>query len=779
MSSNIDLSSVWPEWHVVRRINNGSFGVVYEAIRTDHNVESRSAIKVISIPQEEAEMESLFAAGLSPYDTEAYLKEIVEEFTNEIQIMESFKGSQNIVSVEDYKVVEKTDRVGWNIFIRMELLTPLNTYISDKTLSESDVIELGCDMCSALERCAQRNVIHRDIKPGNIFINEFGDYKLGDFGIARKLENMTSGLSQKGTYNYMAPEVVKGNRYDATVDIYSLGIVLYWLLNKRRLPLVNTEKKLLSPRDVEAANHRRLDGEPLPAPCNASPEMAEVVLKACNPDASKRFATATEMKKALRNVAEGKNKEGNGAGGPQGAGNAAPQGAPYGAGGRNAAGGQNAAPQRAGSGPAQSPVHEPGAEPYSVSFGERNGQIYVRGSQGDTVYMGGPQRGPIPKNSAQGPSSVMVSTFGERKKSNKPIIIAVMFAAVVLLGGGILIRISSIRNNRDSQEVVVESSESVDSIEAADSAEGTEPAEGTAASEETPAEETPVAAAPTEDAAAAEAENVGAEQGTPIEWRDPVLEAKVRSITGNYAKDFLTTDAELITSLDLTTDKDLADSDKIHDISDLAAFKNLRVLKLDGNSVEDISTVSGLTNLQYISVRDNNVRDISPIEGLEALEGLDLTDNYIYDLSAVRRLTRLKDLRFGGNEVTDLSPLVNLTNLTILRFSDNRVSNLAPLMNLTELTALRFSDNEVNSISVLSGLTKLRELWFYNNFVEDISVLSDLTELEYLYMGGNEISDASAVMNLYNLKELSLDGNKISSDQISRIRENIPDCVIE
>ena len=705
MSSNIDLSSVWPEWQVVRRINNGSFGVVYEAIRTDHNVESRSAIKVISIPQEEAEMESLFAAGLSPYDTEAYLKEIVEEFTNEIQIMESFKGSQNIVSVEDYKVVEKTDRVGWNIFIRMELLTPLNTYISDKTLSESDVIELGCDMCSALERCAQRNVIHRDIKPGNIFINEFGDYKLGDFGIARKLENMTSGLSQKGTYNYMAPEVVKGNRYDATVDIYSLGIVLYWLLNKRRLPLVSTEKKLLSPRDVESANRRRLDGEPLPAPCNASPEMAEVVLKACNPDASKRFATATEMKKALRNVAEGKSKEGDGAGGPQG--------------------------------------------------------------------------GPIPQNSAQGPSSVMVSTFGERKKSNKPIIIAVMFAAVVLLGGGILIRISSIRNSRDSQEVVAESSESVDSIEAADSAEGTEPAEGTAASEETPAEETPVAAAPAEDAAAAEAENVGAEQGTPIEWRDPVLEAKVRSITGNYAKDFLTTDAELITSLDLTTDKDLADSDKIHDISDLAAFKNLRVLKLDGNSVEDISTVSGLTNLQYISVRDNNVRDISPIEGLEALEGLDLTDNYIYDLSAVRRLTSLKDLRFGGNEVTDLSPLVNLTNLTILRFSDNRVSNLAPLMNLTELTALRFSDNEVNSISVLSGLTKLRELWFYNNFVEDISVLSDLTELEYLYMGGNEISDASAVMNLYNLKELSLDGNKISSDQINRIRENLPDCVIE
>ena len=244
------ISAVWPEWKKVKCINRGSFGVVYEAVRTDHGVESRAAIKVISIPQNDAELESLRSAGLSADATKTYLQEVVNDFANEIRLMESFKGFQNIVSVEDYKVVERNDRVGWDIYIRMELLTPLNTYISDKVLSEREVIELGCDICSALERCAQRNVIHRDIKPDNIFINEFGDYKLGDFGIARKLENMTSGLSQKGTYNYMAPEVEKGYSYDATVDIYSLGIVLYWLLNKRRLPFVSTEKKLLSPRDL-------------------------------------------------------------------------------------------------------------------------------------------------------------------------------------------------------------------------------------------------------------------------------------------------------------------------------------------------------------------------------------------------------------------------------------------------------------------------------------------------------------------------------------------------
>ena len=689
MNSNIDLSAAWPEWKTVRRINRGSFGVVYEAVRTDHDVESRAAIKVISIPQDEAELESMRSAGLSVDATKTYLQEVVNDFANEIRLMESFKGCQNIVSVEDYKVVEKTDGVGWDIYIRMELLTPLNTYISDKALSEREVIELGCDICSALERCAQRNVIHRDIKPDNIFINEFGDYKLGDFGIARKLENVTSGLSQKGTYNYMAPEVEKGSSYDATVDIYSLGIVLYWLLNKRRLPFVSTEKKLLSPRDLVTANRRRLDGEPLSAPCNASPAMAEVILKACDPDPRKRFSSAEEMKNALKTVAEGSNT-------------------------------------------AQNPLEETVDVRHSAMRREQDGTISV--------------------HKAQSPSPAVVNTFGGRKKSSKPIIIAAIIAVVLMLGGGTFIVLGNRVKESSPKKEIVESSENADSAEETDPANETDSAENTVSPEQTPE-----ATAPTNEAVTGESENAGAEQETAIYWGDPVLEAKVRAITGNFEKDFLTKDAEQITVLDLSTDKDLPNTEKIHDISALAAFKNLKQLNLDGNSVEDIS----------------------PVAELYALEVLDLTDNSIYDLSPVRRLTGLKELRFGGNEVADISAVVNLTNLSILRFSDNHVSSLAPLMNLTHLTVLRFSDNEVSSINVLEGMTELRELWFYNNYVEDISVLSELTELEYLYMIGNEISDASAVMNLYNLKELGLTRNNISNDQISQIKEAIPECVIK
>lgn len=307
--ANDILNNVWPEWQIVRRLGRGSYGTVYEAVRKDLRVERRAAIKVISIPQNEAEIDSLCSNGVPEDDVKTYLQRVVDEFIDGIQLMESFKGVQNIVNVEDYTVVEKTDAIGWEIYIRMELLTPINTYTRDKSLTEQEVIKLGCDICTALERCASRNIIHRNIKPENIFINSFGDFKLGDFGIARKPEQEAGGLFQKGTYHsmaYMAPEAEKSTRYDATADLYSLGLVLYRLLNGNRLPFLETEQQLLDPNERMAAIRRRMEGEPLPAPCDASPEMANILLFACAHDPGNRFSTATAMKNALMNAANSK-----------------------------------------------------------------------------------------------------------------------------------------------------------------------------------------------------------------------------------------------------------------------------------------------------------------------------------------------------------------------------------------------------------------------------------------------------------------------------------------
>lgn len=297
-----DLSDIWPDWRIERKIEKGSYGTVYQAIRNESGIESRAAIKVISVPSDQSEMNALRLDGMTYEESRTYFRNIVNDFVEEIRLMDTFKGVQNIVSVEDYKVVEKKDEIGWNIYIRMELLTPLNNYLSDKMLDEKDVVKLGTDICNALEMCGKYNVIHRDIKPENIFLNKFGHFKLGDFGIARRLESKSTGMSTKGTPNYMAPEIVRYEKYDSRVDIYSLGIVLYRFLNANRLPFVETEKQILSYNERKAALDRRLSGESLPAPSQASPALAAVVLKACAYNPDDRYATAKQFSEALANA---------------------------------------------------------------------------------------------------------------------------------------------------------------------------------------------------------------------------------------------------------------------------------------------------------------------------------------------------------------------------------------------------------------------------------------------------------------------------------------------
>ena len=102
------IEQIWPEWQVEKQLGKGSFGAVYQAVRRDNNIESRAAIKVISIPANNSELDSLRAEGLSIDDAKTYFHGVVNDFADEIRLMESLKGTPNIVGVEDYKVVERT-----------------------------------------------------------------------------------------------------------------------------------------------------------------------------------------------------------------------------------------------------------------------------------------------------------------------------------------------------------------------------------------------------------------------------------------------------------------------------------------------------------------------------------------------------------------------------------------------------------------------------------------------------------------------------------------------
>lgn len=297
----MDINQVWPEWHEDCVLGEGSFGKVYRAKRVEYGRTFYSAIKVLTVPKGPQEIKLARTQGLNDNEIYNYFRGVVDNLLNEITLMDNLKGAQNIVGIEDYRIIEREGEIGWDIFIRMELLTPFDSFVSAPDFSQRDVIKLGVDICTALESCEQNYIIHRDIKPDNIFISRFGEYKLGDFGIARKLETTQANLSRKGTLNYMAPEVYKSEEYGSNVDIYSLGLVLYTLLNNNRIAFLPPYPQPITYTDNEEALSKRLSGQPVPYPCNAGPSLGAVIAKACAYNPRERYQTATEFKNALIN----------------------------------------------------------------------------------------------------------------------------------------------------------------------------------------------------------------------------------------------------------------------------------------------------------------------------------------------------------------------------------------------------------------------------------------------------------------------------------------------
>ena len=295
-------------WHIVRKIGSGSFGTVYEIAREDFGSQYRAALKVISIPQSEQDLSQIRKnIGKDEGSLEIYFKSVASEIVKEFEMMYKLKGFSNIVSYEDHEVRKHQDGIGWDIIIRMELLTPLDVYRKEHVMDRTDVIRLGIDICKALERCERYDIVHRDIKPANIFVSDQGDFKLGDFGIARTIEahDAMMELSQKGTINYMAPEIYRGNHYDFRVDLYSLGIMMYRYLNQDTLPFFPLPPAEVTYYDVENAKQQRFGGIPLPMPCDDNTQLADVVLKACSFLPEDRYQSPGEMRKHLEMVLRG------------------------------------------------------------------------------------------------------------------------------------------------------------------------------------------------------------------------------------------------------------------------------------------------------------------------------------------------------------------------------------------------------------------------------------------------------------------------------------------
>ena len=284
----------WPDWKIVKYLGGGAYGKVYEIERNISGVQEKAALKIVSRPKDVNEIDDYYANGYDQESIIASYENEIRDYVQEYRLMKELQGQSNIVSCDDFTVVPHENGIGGDIFIRMELLTSLQQILKDRMLSVEEIIKLGKDISRALILCESKNIIHRDIKPVNIMVSQFGDFKLGDFGVSKIMDHETFATPM-GTPEYQAPEVVHMERYGQAVDIYSLGITLYWLLNNRRMPFIGADEQITPARRSEAMEKRYAGKEKLPKPKNGSKRLKEIVLKACEYDPANRYASAQEM----------------------------------------------------------------------------------------------------------------------------------------------------------------------------------------------------------------------------------------------------------------------------------------------------------------------------------------------------------------------------------------------------------------------------------------------------------------------------------------------------
>ena len=206
----------------------------------------------------------------------------------------------NIVSIHD---IGKEDNKQFFVleFVDGESLRDLMATYPEGQCDIQTVLRIGMDVCNAIQYAHSQKVLHRDIKPENVMITKEGAAKLMDFGLAKMLgqPKVTQEGVIVGTVAYVAPEVALGKSVDARSDLYSFGAVLYEALTgKPPFPGDDPIKVIFGHIHDRPVSPSRLNAK-------APQALADCVMKLLEKEPEKRYQSAEDLLKALREVAEG------------------------------------------------------------------------------------------------------------------------------------------------------------------------------------------------------------------------------------------------------------------------------------------------------------------------------------------------------------------------------------------------------------------------------------------------------------------------------------------
>ena len=222
-------------YNIIKQIGQGAFGSVFKVTNKDNN-------NIYALKQ-------IFIKDLN--------QEQIENLKNEVNILTKIK-NDNIVKYYESFIEKDKLNIIMEFCEGLDLKKYLNKFKEKKEhLSESLIYDFIIHLCLGLKAIHDKNIIHRDLKPENIFLDKNNKIKIGDFGISIILNNTRYAQSQRGTHNYMAPEIWKCEKYNNKVDIWALGCIIYELCtfnycfdDKAIIPLYN---KIIN------ENHKKID----------------------------------------------------------------------------------------------------------------------------------------------------------------------------------------------------------------------------------------------------------------------------------------------------------------------------------------------------------------------------------------------------------------------------------------------------------------------------------------------------------------------------------------